>query len=360
MRKVYLHYPDMRNGRIFESDIRDNCNDPYIALKRRLETLGYDLRTLDDHSVEDAEWVLFFNADSVNSTISQRLIQRFSGYSHSFRSRNVYRECVEAGLAKRIAIFLWEAPAVTPANWNLRLHKLFPILFTWHEGYIDGDRYHDIKIPQPRRYPSITPRPFRDKKLLVNISANKYRRHPRELYSERRKSIRHFENARPDDFDLYGVGWNKPSGVHQRLLHYTPSTYVSYRGSVTHKWDIYPHYRFALCYENVKDEPGYITEKIFDCMRADCVPIYWGSPNITNIVPPEAFVDRRQFNSNENLEHYLTNVSETEYEQYRSAIATFLNSDRFDSFLEDAFVDRVVSVLGLDARDKGSTISFGG
>lgn len=352
MKKIYLHYPDMQNGRIFEPDIRDNCNDPYIALKRGLRELGYDLCTLDDHSVEDAEWVLFFNADSVNSTIPQQLIRRFSGHSHSFRSRNVYRECIEAGLEKRIAIFLWEAPAVTPANWDPRLHEQFPIIFTWHTNYVDGKRFRVIKIPQPRRYASISPQPFGNKKLLVNISANKYSRHPRELYSERRKTIRHFENARPSEFDLYGVGWNKPSGVRQRLLNYKPPTYVSYRGSVTHKWDIYPRYRFALCYENVRDEPGYITEKIFDCMRADCVPIYWGAPNIANSVPPDAFIDRRQFNSNEDLEHYLVNVSEMKYEQSRSAITTFLASSQFNSFLEDSFVDRVVSILGLDTRQE--------
>jgi hypothetical protein len=32
-------------------------------------------------------------------------------------------------------------------------------------------------------------------------------------------------------------------------------------------------YKFSICYENARDIPGYITEKIFDCFFAGCVPI---------------------------------------------------------------------------------------
>jgi hypothetical protein len=52
----------------------------------------------------------------------------------------------------------------------------------------------------------------------------------------------------------------------------------------------------------MRDEPGWITEKIFDCMRADCVPVYWGASNVLDYVDPEAFVDRRRFASNSELE----------------------------------------------------------
>lgn len=110
---------------------------------------------------------------------------------------------------------------------------------------------------------------------------------------------------------------------------------------------MYPRYRFALCYENVKDESGYITEKIFDCMRADCVPVYWGASNVTDYIPAEAFIDRRQFRSNQELERYLVHITEDEYERYRSAINNFLASDSFRRFLEDAFVKRILDVFGV-------------
>jgi len=34
-------------------------------------------------------------------------------------------------------------------------------------------------------------------------------------------------------------------------------------------------YKYSLCFEN-SYYPGYVTEKIFDCIAAGCTPIYWG------------------------------------------------------------------------------------
>ncbi len=42
------------------------------------------------------------------------------------------------------------------------------------------------------------------------VAANKRSSHRAELYSERRRAIRWFERHHPEQFDLYGVGWNRP------------------------------------------------------------------------------------------------------------------------------------------------------
>lgn len=38
-------------------------------------------------------------------------------------------------------------------------------------------------------------------------------------------------------------------------------------------------YRFNMCGEN-SVEPGYVTEKIFECLEAGCIPIYYGPKDI--------------------------------------------------------------------------------
>ncbi len=123
--------------------------------------------------------------------------------------------------------------------------------------------------------------------------------------------------------------------------------YPSYRGTVPRKWDVMPRYRFSLCYENIRDEPSYVTEKIFDSMRCGCVPIYWGASNITDYVDGEAFVDRRQFGSDQELEDYIWGVTEVEYGRYQEAIRAYLQCEQFVAFLPPAFVDTVISVLDL-------------
>jgi len=48
-------------------------------------------------------------------------------------------------------------------------------------------------------------------------------------------------------------------------------------------------YKFAMCWENMPT-PGYFTEKLFNAYLAETVPIYWGDPQVDELVNVEAFV----------------------------------------------------------------------
>ena len=334
---------------MFDPNERDGYNDPAIYLRDRLRQLGYVLKTADDNNLEKCEWVLFSDGISVRTYSGWRgLVRKLkAGLLGRPIFRDLYNECVKAGMAHRIALFLWEPPSVSPGNWDPELHKLFPLIFTWHDNYIDGCKFIKIHWPQTRQFPRVPNISFLDKKLLVNISMNKFSGHPRELYSARRAAIRYFEQNQPENFDLYGVGWNRPVNILEKILPITRQIFPSYHGTVMNKWDVLPQYRFSLCYENIRDEPGWVTEKIFDCMRAGCVPIYWGAPNITNYVDEEAFIDRRKFKSDKELEAYIVGISEKEYGRYQEGIKSYLASLRFAQFLPPAFADTVIRVLGL-------------
>lgn len=225
------------------------------------------------------------------------------------------------------------------------MHKLFPLIFTWHDSYIDGGKFIKIYWPQTRLFPAVPIIDFKDKKLLVNISMNKSSSHPRELYSERRIAIRYFEQNQPENFDLYGVGWDHPTIPMEKRTNSTFQIYPSYRGTVLNKWDVLPKYRFSLCYENIHDEPGWITEKIFDCLRARCVPKYWGAPNITDYMDKSTFIDRRDFKSNKELESYLIGIDEQKYNDFQDAINKYLASDRFAKFLPHNYADTIIEAL---------------
>jgi hypothetical protein len=349
MKKVLINVPDLPKDWLFDTEVRDTYYDPGIYLRERLQDLGYQLENFDNQSLKNCVWVWFYDSISVRPYYGWRGKARLLKAHLTRRQlvRDLYGECLCAGMAQRTALFLWEPPAISPWNWEPNLHNLFSVIFTWNDEFVDGQKYHKIHWPQTRQFPPVPKVPFAPKKLLVNISMNKHSRHFQELYSARRETIRHFERALPDDFDLYGVGWNRPVGLVERALPFLCQKYPSYRGTVRHKWDVLPHYRFSVCYENMRDEPGWITEKIFDSMRAGCVPIYWGAPNITDYVDEEAFIDRRKFKSDKELEAYIVGISEKEYINYLEAIESYLASSRFAKFLPPAFADTVIRVLGL-------------
>jgi hypothetical protein len=188
-------------------------------------------------------------------------------------------------------------------------------------------------MPVPAIHPEPEDIPFESRRLLANISGHKRSDHPAELYTARRATIRYCEQTLAEgELGLFGPGWDKD-----------PDPYPSYRGTPKHKWEVYPQYRFGLCYENMRGAPGYVTEKIIDCIRSGTVPVYLGAPNVADYVHADAFIDRSQFDSDAELIDYLLAVDVAGFWRFREAGQRFLHSREFERFLPPAFMETVVT-----------------
>lgn len=337
---------------IFNRNDRDNCNEPYLKLKKRFEELGYVCEGTKDQELEDCKWLLFWDGSALG-----QWRYRIGAWLRGYPTRNLFKEAIRANMKDRLALFMFEPPTVYPENYDFELHKYFSIIFTWDPALADGKKYHRIYLPSPTCFPDVRSVPFSERKLLVNISSQKFSSHPRELYSEIRRTIRFFEEFFPDHFDLYGFGWNLDlkQFLRRKLTHPTirREFYPSYRGIARHKCEVYPNYKFGLCYENASNQPGYVSLKIFDCLRSGCVPVYLGAPDIEDYVDKDAFVDRRAFSSLKDLGEYVNGIGKQEYRRYVDAGIRYLQTSRFKLFLANNFVDTVTGALGLrDVRDK--------
>lgn len=60
-----------------------------------------------------------------------------------------------------------------------------------------------------------------------------------------------------------------------KFRHNDDTLFIDYNDD---KIEYLKQFRFNLCPEN-SDNKGYVTEKIFDSIKAGCIPIYWGSEN---------------------------------------------------------------------------------
>lgn len=332
MKRILLEFPGLDHGRLFDPRARDNVSEPFRYLRDRLLALGFDLVTADDHPVRDAAAIWFWDVPELPRR-RRRLIDPLRDRVRKPR-RDLLGECLDRGIEHRLALFIGEPPVVNPANWEERRWAPFPTVFTWADDIVDGSRFIKYVAPVPSRHPAVPDTPFGERRLLANISANKRSEHPAELYSARRAMIRTCERVIPGQFALFGRGWSDD-----------PDRYPSYEGMPQHKWDVYPRFRFGLSYENMVGERGYVTEKIIDCIRGGAVPVYLGAPNITDYVDADAFVDRRDFDSDADLVQYLATVSESDHTTMRSAGRRFLGSDRFARFLPEHFANTVISRL---------------
>ena len=130
--------------------------------------------------------------------------------------------------------------------------------------------------------------------LLATVSADKSASVRGELYSQRRAVIDWFEKNAPEEFRFWGENWR------ERYQHYK-----TYGGKASCKLTCLSQARFALCFENIRDQAGFITEKLYDGMFSGAIPVYWGAKNIADHIPTNCFIDYRKFENPEKLYTYL-------------------------------------------------------
>jgi hypothetical protein len=97
---------------------------------------------------------------------------------------------------------------------------------------------------------------------------------------------------------------------------------------------------------------GWITEKIFDCFFAGTIPVYWGAPEIAEVIPPECFIDMRHFRDYPELAAFLKTMRADEIQRYRRSARDFLNSSAFTPFTKEAFARRFTDLVEEQQRSQ--------
>ncbi len=331
----------LRGNGLFENIIfnaehignRDNCFAPYILLREQLLKHSFQLDTIDKASPSNLTFEIHQDVQ------------------HNSKCTTNY-------------LLMFESRLIKPENNDPNEWDQYKKIFTWDDELVDSDhddRFVKIYLPNPIQSFVVDGFSKRDRFCCL-ISANKTLpvKDNRDLYTERVIAIRWFEKHASSDFDLYGIDWNIPV-VHRnligklerrfwrliyRFISLTP--FPSYRGKVANKSEVLTHTRFAICYENVRDLPGYITEKIFDCFFSGCVPVYWGANNITGFIPADCFIDRRDFRDTAAVYTFLKTITDQEFRGYQQRIAVFLESDAAYLFSSECFAKTIVDTIVQD------------
>lgn len=270
-------------------------------LKPRLEERGCELRTWERK--EEDTWV-FFNL----------------GNQSDFEGRK----------PDQMVLFMWEPPTVQPELYDPKVQARFGKIFTWDDDLVDNKKFFKFCYPALKKRIENIP-PFEEKKFCTLIGRRLGSKHPKQLYGEREGTIRFFED-KPGEFDLYGAYWEKRK-------------FKNWRGAIPDKLAVLKNYKYCICYENMRDVKGYISEKIFDCFAAGVVPVYWGASNVEEYIPEGCFIDRRKFKSNKRLYKFLKKIKKEEYEKYLENAAAFLKSEGAKAFTEERFAETFMKVV---------------
>ena len=331
-------------------------SDAWLAeLKRFLERQGYRVATVAHHDLAEADHILFLDA-----VVSDPVLREFR------RRRNA--------LKARASLVTIDAAVVNQYEHTERALRLFDRVLTWDPARIDNRKFFHYHLPESffRKDPFRIP--FRGKKFLCMINGNKLSLFPTELYSERKRAARFFERT-PEGIDVYGAGWDRRPAIWPIALHATYRwrylvkslltldlrPYANLFGHILNRprllrktvkgrieessVAVYARYKFAICFENARDIPGYATEKLFNCLNARCVPVYWGDSEILRHVPKGCYIDLREFDNCSDLYAFLKAVDGKRYARYMKEINAFLRTAEKGPYGIPAFVHAVYDSL---------------
>ena len=228
-------------------------------------------------------------------------------------------------------LIVYEPPFHLPVMFTPDTYQCFHKVLTWDDSIVDNKKFFKINYPALRPMLENIPS-YSEKKFLTQICGYFGSWTPDDLYGERLNVIRYFEARPGNDFDFYGRGW-------------PANEYRNYKGAPADKLSVLKNYKFSICYENTKNIIGYITEKIFDCFAAGCVPIYWGATNVKDHIPANCFIAREDFSSFDELVDFLKKMDEPTYNQYLQNIRNFLSSEQGEKFSQEAFAKVVLTAL---------------
>ena len=336
MRVASVLYRDYAENSLFTPGAGENNGEfylPYAKLRERFLAAGIELNTPDVNAGREVAFELHIN-------------------------------CRRQDPSARAYVYLYENPLIRPLNRDRAALARYAKWFAWDGALRDDSRTVSLLYPNrfdtegwngPEKRPLFCVLVASNKALTVVDS--------RDQYQARVRILDWYERHAPTDFHLYGRGWDRPAALPGRwgrvrnqlrkiLARFLPakSPYNTWRGPVDDKIELLTRARFCLAHENCRDLTGYVTEKLFDCFRAGCVPVYIGPKEIHDYVPADCFVDGREFATTAALHAHLLTIDDAAYRGYQERMRAFLRSERAKPFSQDHFAEVIVREILADLR----------
>jgi len=347
-------------NRIFSSEYFTNGLKNYafmfIELRNQLAAQGIDLATQDIHPPEESRLIISFDE-----------VAFFQTY--------------ERQPGQIVYLFLNEPANYWPELWKRENHTVFDRVFTYDYTLADDKKYiHHYFAIDLENYPAfeeVTEEEFNRRKLLVLVAGMFQLTPPKpgssSLLYARYRTMRWFGEHLPEHFSFFSRGIDPtlyetfrglgllrrvlPAILTRRLVAAVAgqrrrAVEAICKGPVPplNKLSVLRDYRFVVSYENSR-LPGYISEKLFDCLFAGSVPVYWGEPNIERFVPKECFIDRRKFTDDAELAEFLMRMTYPEYSKYIKAIRNFIKGIEQEKFGSTSNAKRVSDVILADLAE---------
>ena len=228
---------------------------------------------------------------------------------------------------EKLVLFVWE-PGVLPFD----LYDAYSRVYTWDDTLVDNIKFFRFNYPYLTPYRE-NPFSFAERKLCTMVVGN--------WTSPRLHVLKFFEASHPQELECYG---RCPPELENISMH---KGHILGLHSGEEKISTLQNYRFCICLENTIGLQGYITEKIFSCFAAGCIPVYWGADNIECYIPKSCFIDYRDFATHAELYECISTMPQEIHQRYIEEIQQYLLSEQAQQFSPQFFDDLIYQCIPL-------------
>jgi hypothetical protein len=309
--------------------------DCYAALRRRAEPHGIRMHTSDLLAPENADIVAF-------------MVQPTPGRIAAFKAANP---------GVRTVLILLETALGGRFSFNPRNHAGFDAVLTYRPSLVDRRKYFPMSPHAYDRARIRTGLPFGERRVGCLVGVNRRLRFrsglmamragwrfsapewldyafcPGELITYRSEVGRLCARKAPAEFDIFGPGWDIHPETRALARPAPKVSTIEYTG----------RYRYYLALENHRAEESLISERIWDALWGDAVPVYCGNPNLRTHVPSDCFIDATAFARPSEMLDYLLRAPQEEWARRREAGRSFLQSGAVEPYLPEACADELLA-----------------
>ncbi len=100
-------------------------------------------------------------------------------------------------------------------------------------------------------------------------------------------------------------------------------------------------YKFIIAFEN-SCYPGYTTEKIFQPMLVDCLPVYWGNPEIQRDFNPKSFINVHDYGSFDEAINEIIRIDQNDDAYFQYLREPYYTGNKMPQTLELDFLSNSI------------------
>jgi hypothetical protein len=117
-------------------------------------------------------------------------------------------------------------------------------------------------------------------------------------------------------------------------------------GPVKDKLEFISDFKFTFAFENTS-HPGYVTEKIYEPMFVNSIPIYWGSPVIHLDFNIKSFVNYHDYNNDEEVIERIVELDQDKYKMADLLKETWFLNNELNTYCDKEilrlFFEKIIS-----------------